>query len=75
MLTADHGCDPTFRGSDHTREHVPVLAAGAGLRPGPLGARETFADIGQTLAAFFALPPFDDGTSFLHTTGKTRSRS
>ena len=75
MLTADHGCDPTFRGSDHTREHVPVLAAGAGLRPGPLDARETFADMGQTLAAFFGLTPFDDGTSFLHTNGDTGSRS
>lgn len=75
VLTADHGCDPTFRGSDHTREHVPVLATGPGIEPGPLGARETFADIGQTLAGFFGLGPFADGTSFVHDTGKTRGRS
>ncbi|MGM0782658.1 MAG: phosphopentomutase [Pseudomonadota bacterium] len=65
VLTADHGCDPTWRGTDHTREVVPVLARGAGLAPGSLGARETFADIGQSLADHFALPPFVDGTTFL----------
>lgn len=67
LLTADHGCDPTWTGSDHTREHVPVLALGAGLVPGSLGARETFADIGQTLAAYFGLEPMDDGRGFLVT--------
>lgn len=65
ILTADHGCDPTFDGSDHTREHVPVLALGAGLEPGPLGERETFADIGQSLATFLGLEAMADGTSFL----------
>ena len=65
MLAADHGCDPTFPGSDHTREHIPVLALGAGLAPGSLGERHTFADIGQTLAEFFGLPPFSHGRSFL----------
>lgn len=65
ILTADHGCDPTWHGTDHTREVVPVLARGAGLVPGSLGARETFADIGQSLADHFALPPFAEGTSFL----------
>ncbi|MFW5926877.1 MAG: phosphopentomutase [Wenzhouxiangella sp.] len=65
ILTADHGCDPTFEGTDHTRENVPVLALGAGLRPGPLGERESFADIGQSLAAHFGLTPMADGTSFL----------
>jgi phosphopentomutase len=65
IITADHGCDPTWQGSDHTREHIPVLAKGAGLRPGPIGKRETFADIGQTLADFFDLAPMDYGTSFL----------
>lgn len=73
VLTADHGCDPTFRGSDHTREHVPVLAAGAGLEPGPLGERGSFADIGQSLAEFFGLPPFADGCSFLHHAAPTGS--
>jgi phosphopentomutase len=66
ILTADHGCDPTWKGTDHTREHIPVLAYGAGTQPGPLGRRETFADIGQSLAAFFDLPPMDYGTNFLH---------
>ncbi|RFF26866.1 MULTISPECIES: phosphopentomutase [unclassified Wenzhouxiangella] len=65
ILTADHGCDPTFAGSDHTREHVPVLARGAGLPSGCIGERATFADIGQTLGAFFGLAPLPDGESFL----------
>lgn len=65
ILSADHGNDPTWPGSDHTREHVPILALGAGVRPGSLGVRDTFADIGQSLAAHFGLPPLDYGTSFL----------
>ena len=65
VLCADHGCDPTAEGSDHTREHIPVLAYGAGITPGSLGLRETFADIGQSLAAHFELEPMDYGTSFL----------
>ena len=65
IITADHGCDPTWEGSDHTREHIPVLAYGGGVRPGSLGKRETFADIGQTLATYFGLSPMDYGTSFL----------
>jgi phosphopentomutase len=66
LIGADHGCDPSFPGSDHTREHIPVLALGAGILPGSLGARETFADFGQTLAEFFGLPPGTHGQSFLH---------
>jgi phosphopentomutase len=66
ILTADHGCDPTFPGTDHTREHVPVLATGAGLAPGSIGARSSFADIGQTLANYLKLEPLADGQSFLH---------
>jgi phosphopentomutase len=65
VLCADHGCDPTWPGSDHTREHIPVLASGAGLAPGPLGERATFADIGQTLAEFFGLEAMAYGESFL----------
>ena len=65
IITADHGCDPTWPGSDHTREHIPVIALGAGLAPGSLGKRDTFADIGQSLATYFDLPPMDYGTSFL----------
>ena len=65
ILCADHGCDPTWQGSDHTREHIPVLAYGAGIKPGTLGLRESFADIGQTVAAHLSLSPMDYGTSFL----------
>jgi phosphopentomutase len=65
IICADHGCDPTWPGSDHTREHIPVLAFGAGVAAGSIGKRDTFADIGQSLAGFFALPPMDYGTSFL----------
>ena len=66
LLTADHGCDPTWPGSDHTREHVPVLAWGAGVTPGPLGKRDSFADIGQSLASHFSLPATEYGASFLN---------
>jgi len=65
ILTADHGCDPTWPGSDHTREHIPVLVSGASVPPGSLGQRDTFADIGQSLSGFFGLSPMDYGTSFL----------
>lgn len=65
ILCADHGCDPSWPGSDHTREHIPVLAYGAGLPAGSIGKRETFADIGQTLAAHFDLTPMEYGSSFL----------
>jgi len=65
IICADHGCDPTWKGSDHTREHIPVLAYGAGLKPGSLGRRDTFADIGQTVATHLQLPALDYGTSFL----------
>ena len=56
VITADHGNDPTFRGFDHTREHVPILAFGSGAEPGPIGARTTLADIAETLAAKLGLP-------------------
>ncbi|MDP5293513.1 phosphopentomutase [Oceanimonas sp. CHS3-5] len=65
ILTADHGCDPTWKGTEHTREHIPVLCTGAGLTPGTLGGRGTFADIGQSLAAYFGTSPMDFGRSFL----------
>ena len=65
VITADHGCDPTWPGSDHTREHIPVLAYGARVPVGSIGKRSTFADIGQSLAGFFELPETDYGDSFL----------
>ena len=65
VICADHGCDPTWHGSDHTREHIPVIVYGAGVKPGSLGLRKSFADIGQSLAAHFDLEPMDYGESFL----------
>ena len=56
MITADHGNDPTFRGSDHTREYAPLLVYGKAARPGiNLGTRSSLADIGQTIAENFGL--------------------
>ncbi len=65
IITADHGCDPTWRGTDHTREHVPVLAFGPGVAARPLGRRDGFADIGQSLARHLGLPALPHGKSFL----------
>ena len=56
VITADHGNDPTFRGFDHTREHVPILAFGAGAAAGPIGARASFADVAETIAVKLGLP-------------------
>ena len=67
VVTADHGNDPTTPSTDHSREYVPLLVTGAGVRRGVhLGTRTTFADVGQTLAELFALDPLAHGTSFLH---------
>jgi phosphopentomutase len=66
IVTADHGNDPTTPGTDHSREHVPLLAVGAKVPPGAdLGTRRTFADLGQTLAENFNVGPMTHGTSFL----------
>ncbi len=65
ILTADHGCDPTWPGSDHTREVVPAIAFGPGIAGGLIGIRESFADIGQSIAAHLGLAPLGHGTSFL----------
>jgi phosphopentomutase len=65
IICADHGCDPTWQGTDHTREHIPVLVYGASVTAGSLGKRETFADIGQSLAGLLGLAPLDYGVSFL----------
>ena len=64
VLTADHGCDPTWRGTDHTRETVPVLAFGAGVGAGPLGRRDSYADIGQSLAAQLGIAPLAHGVAW-----------
>jgi phosphopentomutase len=65
ILTADHGNDPTFRGSDHTREYVPLLVYGKNAKAGVnLGTRDSLADIGQTIADNFG-NQLSDGESFL----------
>jgi phosphopentomutase len=66
VVTADHGNDPSTSSTDHSREHVPLLVAGAAVRPGAdLGTRATFADLGQSLADLFDVAPLAHGTSFL----------
>jgi len=65
LLTADHGNDPTTGSTDHAREYTPLLVAGPRVRPAPLGTRDTFADIGATLAECFSVGPLSHGTSFL----------
>ncbi|HET9979933.1 MAG TPA: phosphopentomutase [Ktedonobacterales bacterium] len=70
FITGDHGTDPTWRGTDHTRESVPLLVAGKPVRPGVhLGARSSFADLGATLAEAFGLPPLAHGESFARELG------
>ena len=65
MITADHGNDPTFKGSDHTREFVPLLTWGTGQANKSLGIRNGFYDIAQTVASFFRIPAMPRGISFL----------
>ena len=65
ILTADHGCDPTWRGTEHTRERVPVLAVGPGIGRGSIGIRPTFSDIGESVAAHLGIAPGLHGKSFL----------
>ena len=65
IITADHGCDPTYKGTDHTRENIPVLVASTSPKNKNIGQRETFADIGQTIIDYFgATPNLIIGTSF-----------
>ncbi len=63
LITGDHGCDPGFTGTDHTREYTPLLAAGGAVRPGSLGTRTSFADIGATVADIFGVPNPNAGES------------
>ena len=67
IITADHGNDPTTPSTDHSREHVPLLVYGPSVRAGvDLGTRQSFADLGQTLAELFGVGPLEHGTSFLN---------
>ena len=66
IVTADHGCDPGFKGTDHTREDIPCLIWGPSLKKGvDLGSRDTFADMAATIAEYFGIEYRGDGTSFL----------
>lgn len=65
IITADHGCDPTWRGTDHTRERVPIMAFGPGIRERNIGIRTTFADIGESIAAHLDIPTGRHGRSFM----------
>lgn len=64
VITGDHGCDPTWQGTDHTRECIPILAFGPRIRRRSLGRRTTFADIGATIATRLDLPAAAHGAPF-----------
>lgn len=64
FITADHGCDPAFRGTDHTREYVPLLCYGKGILPTGLPTRGSFADVAATIAELLRVPYAGSGESF-----------
>jgi len=65
MLTADHGCDPTTKSTDHSREYIPILVYGKSIKSGiDIGVRKTFADIGTTIAEMFQIKGTGKGTGF-----------
>lgn len=65
LITADHGCDPLFHGSDHTRERVPIIFKSQNIKTGFLGGSESFSDMGQTLAKHFNINPLKYGKNLL----------
>lgn len=65
IINADHGCDPTYKGTDHTREYIPLLVYGNKIKSINLGTRDSFADIGQTIAEYLGINPIENGKSFL----------
>jgi phosphopentomutase len=65
VITADHGCDPTWPGSDHTREHIPMLFFGPAAPARELAVSDTFSDIGATLAKHLGAKPLSNGTALL----------
>ena len=66
IITADHGCDPCFPGTDHTREYIPILAFGKDIQPVSVGTRNSFADIGATVYRYLTDEKFGAGDSFLN---------
>jgi len=70
IITADHGCDPTWMGSDHTREYIPVICFGSNVPAGYLGKRQSFADIGQSIATHLGIKPLKHGESFIDENGQ-----
>lgn len=64
IITADHGCDPAFTGTDHTREYIPVLVCGDAVKPADLGTRACFGDIGATVLDLLGVSGSLDGESF-----------
>ncbi len=65
VLTADHGNDPTWKGTDHTREQIPVMSYMPGMKPGSIGRRKSFADIGQTIARHLGVGPLSAGEAWV----------
>ncbi|ACC97841.1 Phosphopentomutase [Elusimicrobium minutum Pei191] len=65
FITADHGCDPSYKGTDHTRENVPAIMFGKNVKNGFIGGRETYSDLGQTVAEYLGITKLNNGTSFL----------
>jgi phosphopentomutase len=63
IISADHGCDPTWPGTDHTRENIPIMFFGREVKPGNIGERKTFSDIGQTIAKHLNAGPLKHGTA------------
>ena len=70
FLTGDHGCDPTTPSTDHSRERTPMLSAGLEGGPYDVGARETYADLGATVAELLAVPWDLQGSSFAREIGR-----
>jgi phosphopentomutase len=64
VLTADHGNDPTWPGTDHTREQIPIMTYMIGMTPGSFGYRQSFSDIGQTIASHLGIPPLGAGAAW-----------
>ena len=65
MITADHGCDPTTKSTDHSREYVPLLVYGKKVKPINLGIRKTFADIGASICDYLGASTIENGESFI----------